>query len=294
MRAREIVVVSGKGGTGKTTVTASLAARLAGQALFCDADVDAPNLGLLLDPTPIKRDPFVGMAVASVDGHACLGCGLCSRSCRFGAITVVDGKAVVDGSACEGCALCLHLCPAKAITLTPSPRGEICESVTVYGPLFHGRLDPGGANSGKLVQQIKDGARKKAEESGVSWIIVDGPPGIACPALSAMSGADIVLAVTEASRSALSDLKRLVEVTRPFRLPLAVVLNKAGLAPDEESELERFCREADLPLLGAIPFDRAIAAAQAEKIPPLERIREPLEAIFRNVVRLLDRNPERG
>ncbi len=287
MRAREIVVVSGKGGTGKTTVTASLAARLAGQALFCDADVDAPNLGLLLDPTPIKRDPFVGMAVASVDGHACLGCGLCSRSCRFGAITVVDGKAVVDGSACEGCALCLHLCPAKAITLTPSPRGEICESVTVYGPLFHGRLDPGGANSGKLVQQIKDGARKKAEESGVSWILVDGPPGIACPALSAMSGADIVLAVTEASRSALSDLKRLVEVTRPFRLPLAVVLNKAGLAPDEERELERFCREANLPLLGAIPFDGAIARAQAKKIPPLAQIGGPLETIFQGLLRLL-------
>jgi MinD superfamily P-loop ATPase len=294
MTTREIVVVSGKGGTGKTTVTASLVALLAGQGLFCDADVDAPNLELLLGPTPLRDDPFHGMPVALVDPDACVSGGLCARECRFSAVAMVEGKAVVDSDACEGCGLCVHRCPVRAIGLTDVVKGRLLESRTPYGPLFHGRLFPGAANSGKLVQQIKDNARSRAREETLPWIIVDGPPGIGCPALSAMSGADLVLIVTEASRSAQSDLRRLVETARPFRHPLAVVLNKAGLAPDEEDNLRRFCAETDLPLLGTIPFDRAIAAAQAEKIPPLERIREPLEAIFRNVVRLLDRNPERG
>ena len=289
MKPREITVVSGKGGTGKTTVAASLAALLAGKALLVDADVDAPNLGLLLDPTPITKEPFYGMPVAIVDEATCTGCGLCSRECRFRAISMVDGKAFVDAAACEGCAFCVHLCPVKALTLTAVAKGDIRESTTPYGPLFHGRLNPGAANSGMLVQLIKDGARNRARERAFPWIVVDGPPGIACPALSAMSGADVVLAVTEASRSALSDLKRLVETAKPFNLPMAVVLNKAGLAPEEEKELELFCREADLPLLGSIPFDGAIARAQAQKIAPLETIREPMETIFKGLLAILDR-----
>lgn len=283
MTPREIVIVSGKGGTGKTTVAASLAAFWAGRALFCDADVDAPNLQLLLAPKTLKSESFFGMPVAAVNSGCCTGCGLCDRECRFNAITMVRGKAVVDSDACEGCALCLHLCPSKAVSMAPVVKGQIMESDTAYGPLFHGRLNPGAANSGKLVQQIKDSARRRAREASIPWIVVDGPPGIACPALSAMSGADLVLIVTEASRSAQSDLKRLVETIKPFRLSSAVILNKAGLAPEKEAELESFCREQELPLSGRIPFDSAIAQLQAQQRPPLDLIKGEILQIQRIV-----------
>lgn len=284
MTPREIVIVSGKGGTGKTTVAASLAAFLAGRALFCDADVDAPNLQLLLAPKTLKSESFFGMPVAAVNSGCCTGCGLCDRECRFNAITMVRGKAVVDSDACEGCALCLHLCPSKAVSMAPVVKGQIMESDTAYGPLFHGRLNPGAANSGKLVQQIKDSARRRAREASIPWIVVDGPPGIACPALSAMSGADLVLIVTEASRSAQSDLKRLVETIKPFRLSSAVILNKAGLAPQEEQALFALCGELNLPFWGALPFRPDIARLQARAEPPLDLIRPEMDSLWEKIL----------
>lgn len=289
MTTGEIVVVSGKGGTGKTTVTASLVALLAGQGLFCDADVDAPNLELLLGPTPLRDDPFHGMPVALVDPDACVSGGLCARECRFDAVAMVEGKAVVDPDACEGCGLCVHRCPVRAIGLTDVVKGRILESRTPYGTLFHGRLYPGAANSGKLVQQIKDNARSRAREETLPWIIVDGPPGIGCPALSAMSGADLVLIVTEASRSAQSDLRRLVETARPFRHPLAVVLNKAGLAPREEEALKDLCRELALPFWGSLPFNPDVARLQARATPPLDLIRTEMDRLWQEIAAFFSR-----
>ncbi len=284
MTPREIVIVSGKGGTGKTTVSASLVALLSGQGLFCDTDVDAPNLELLLQPRVIRDEPFYGMPVAAVDSGCCTGCGLCAQECRFNAITMVRETATVDSDACEGCALCLHRCPVKAITMTDIVKGRILESRTSYGPLFHGRLNPGAANSGKLVQQIKDNARRRAREESVPWIIVDGPPGIGCPALSAMSGADLVLIVTEASRSAQSDLKRLVETIKPFRLSSTVVLNKAGLAPQEEQALFVLCGELNLPFWGSLPFRPDVARLQGRAEPPLDLLRSEMESLRERIL----------
>ena len=185
MKIREITVVSGKGGTGKTSITAALAASAPGGLALCDADVDAPDLEILLHPEPREEHAFIGMDTAGVDSQRCIGCGRCRDVCRFDAIRMEGGKARVDKTFCEGCAACTLVCPVGSIAMEETRQGTWYVGETGFGPMVHARLNPGGENSGMLVQLVRKEARRIAESRGLGTILTDGPPGIACPAISA-------------------------------------------------------------------------------------------------------------
>lgn len=283
MSPREIVVVSGKGGTGKTTLTSVLARALSGNAVLCDADVDVPDLWILLKPRVQAEEQFTGGDKAALHRPACDDCGLCVPVCRFGALSSENGRVLLDRSRCEGCGACTLVCPRGAFSLSPAVQGRIYASETDFGPFWHARLVPGGENSGRLVQILRERAKASALEQGKSWILVDGPPGIACPAISVMTGCSIALAVTEPSRSGLHDLKRLGELAKRFRVPMAVVLNRSDLSAEGAEAVRQACREAGWPLLAEIPFlvgvvEDLARARIPEAIPP-ETARQVLEGL---------------
>jgi len=286
MKPREIVVISGKGGTGKTTFTSLLAASF-GEAVICDADVDAPDLEILLKPRRINEQPFWGMQTAEVDPALCTGCGTCVAACRFDAISMVDGKAEVDTSFCEGCDVCRRVCPEKAISLVDTRQGTSYEGLTNLGPMWHARLNPGGENSGKLVQFLRESALHTARERDIPLILTDGPPGIACPAISAMTGADLAIAVTEPSGAAFHDVERLSQVTARFGIPTAFVVNKADLAPKLAEKLKQEARMRNWKILGEIPFNRAVVDAVAEARIPVQELQEEIQLIQKRLDNLM-------
>jgi len=265
----ELVVISGKGGTGKTTVVGALASLASGKVL-ADCDVDAANLHLLLRPKIEEKITYEGSDLAQIEKSKCLGCGNCAKACRFGAIVSEDGVYRVDPLSCEGCGVCFHVCPAGAVSLKPRLSGWIYVSRTAYGPLVHGELLPGEENTGKLVTAVKMRARAIAKDADAKWLFVDGAPGIGCPVIATLSGAHAVLIVTEPSLSALSDLKRAAELARHFRAKIAVAINKADLAPNLAEKIEREAAEQGLPVLGYIPYDEAVIRAQAMGQPVVE------------------------
>lgn len=288
MKPREIVVMSGKGGTGKTTLASVLAWSLSGKCVLCDADVDVPDLWILLNPRVREEEDFVGGDKAELHRPPCNDCGNCVPACRFGALSAEDGKVLLDRSRCEGCGACTVVCPKGAFSLSPAVQGRIFGSETDFGPFWHARLVPGGENSGRLVQVLRERAKKTAVEQGKPWILVDGPPGIACPAISAMTGCDLALAVTEPSRSGLHDLKRLGELAKRFRVPMAVVLNRFDLSEEGAKAIREACREKGWPLLAEIPFQLEIVKDLAQaRIPAVilheaaERVLEGSEALLR-------------
>ena len=266
---KQLVMLSGKGGTGKTTVTAALAPLVAQELslVLVDADVDAANLELLLAARIREEHEFRGGKVALVDAGRCLGCGKCAEVCRFEAVEV-DGVAHVDTLACEGCAACFYECPVQALSMQERVSGVWFLSETDFGPLFHARLSPGQENSGKLVYQVKLSARQLASRAGAALLLVDGPPGIGCPAIAALSGASLVLLVTEPSVAAIHDLRRALALARHFGVPAAVCLNKTDLSPERASEIEDFCRAEGLPLVGRIPFDEGVVRALVAGLSP--------------------------
>ncbi len=281
MRPREIVVVSGKGGTGKTTLASVLARALAGNCVLCDADVDVPDLWILLDPRVREEEDFIGGDKAALHRPPCDDCGRCVPACRFGALSVQGGKVLLDRSRCEGCGACTVVCPRGAFSLSPAVQGRIFGSETDFGPFWHARLVPGGENSGRLVQVLREKARKTALELRKPWILVDGPPGIACPAISAMTGCDLAIAVTEPSRSGLHDLKRLGELAKRFRVPMAVVLNRFDLSEEGAKAVREACREKGWPLLAEIRF-------QEEIVKDLARARIPAACLLEATARVLE------
>ena len=285
MSIREIAIISGKGGTGKTTLAAALAAEAREAAVITDADVDAPNLALFLKPRDGDPIPFTGMAIAKVDEEACTGCGLCEASCRYNTIHVRGGRAVVDEGFCEGCRVCLHVCPEKCISLKSFERGNIRRGDTDLGPLWHGRLYPGGENTGLMVARLRKEARREAEESGASLMITDGPPGIGCPVTSSVTGASFALLVTEPSLSALSDLRRAAELCRILGAPFGVAVNRWTLSEELTDSIREACREEGWPLMALIPFDEKIAlSVGAGRIPFAElkgELAELWSAIYR-------------
>ena len=225
-------MISGKGGTGKTSVVAAFAA-LAGGAVLADCDVDAADLHLVLRPELGTEHEFSGRRQAIIDPDACTACGRCAEVCRFAAVLgAADGGYSVDPIACEGCELCRRVCPADAIHMEPVVNGAWMVSETRFGPLVHARLGVAEDNSGKLVTLVRNEARSVAEERGLPLVIVDGSPGIGCPVIASLAGADLVLAVTEPTVSGRHDLDRVLQVVRQFRLPFAVCVNKADLNPD--------------------------------------------------------------
>ncbi len=262
----ELVVVSGKGGTGKTTVVASLAA-LARGAVIADCDVDAANLHLLLHPQVEKTVSYEGSEVAAVNPAMCTGCGACAERCRFAAVARRNGAYAVDPLSCEGCGVCAAVCPEKAVKLSPRLSGWIYISKSPYGMVVHGELRPGEETSGKLVSQVKMRAREIGRQERADLLLVDGAPGIGCPVIASLSGAHAALAVTEPSLSALHDLSRAVGVARHFQVRTYVVINKADLAADVAERIEAFARGQGLPVLGRIPYDEAVTEAQVAGRP---------------------------
>jgi MinD superfamily P-loop ATPase len=267
---KELVVVSGKGGAGKTALTAALAHQASTDPSFSglvlvDADVDAANLELVVGATGSEAHLFEGGEVASVDMDACLICGVCQEFCRFDAIhRSPDGLFEVDPLACEGCAACFYQCPVEAIRMIPRLSGEWFRSWSRFGPFVHARLRPAQENSGKLVTVVKENGRTLAGEMGDSLLMVDGPPGIACPAIAAISGADMALLITEPTSAALHDLKRMAETVAHFRLPGLVCVNKADINPEGMDRIEEWCREWDFEMVAAIPFDGAVVNAMTQ------------------------------
>lgn len=266
---KQLLIISGKGDTGKTSVAGSFAA-LADRPVLADCDVDAADLHLLLDPKESEAYDFEALPGVEIDPAACQACGACEAVCAFDAVRVGDhGVRRIDAFACEGCRRCLTACPSGAIRLRKRFAGRWFVSRTRFGPLVHARLTPGEENSGKLVAQVRRAASAIATRENCGLVIIDGPPGIGCPVISAMSGVDLAVIVTEPTVSGLHDLKRVLEVARHFRVPVQVVINKWDLAPERTEAIERHCRAEDIPLAGRIPFDREIAAAIAAGQPPV-------------------------
>ena len=263
----ELVVCSGKGGTGKTSVVAGLA-RLARDLVLVDADVDAANLHLVLAPEREKTTPFHAGHVARIRPGACRGCATCQSLCRFAAIDAREtagGETVfaVDPLRCEGCGVCVRFCPNEAVAFPSRRCGEWYVSRTSRGRLVHAALDVGAENSGKLVSLVRAHARRLADRLGLELILVDGPPGIGCPASAALTGADLTLLVTEPSLSGLHDLDRAAELAAHFDVPVAVCINKHDLSPRLTRMIEDHCRARGWPLVGRIPFDARVGEAQA-------------------------------
>lgn len=268
---KQLVLLSGKGGTGKTSVAAAFA-HLAHdgpsplRVVLADADVDAANLELVLGPQKIEQHPFVGGSLAVIDPARCEGCGLCWTACRFEA--VIAGPVYrVDPIACEGCAACMYVCPTQAIRMDPQPAGHWYRSDTRYGPLFHAALRPAQENSGKLVTLVKQQARLHALDGGYQALIVDGPPGIGCPVISAASGADVALIIAEPTAAGIHDMQRALQTTTHFHIPSLVCLNKWDVYPDGAQQIEAWCRDQAIEVIGRIPFDQTITQAMVRGEP---------------------------
>lgn len=260
-----LAVISGKGGTGKTMITAALAQVLPGKLVLADCDVDAANLELVFNPTLIRTEPFMGMKTAVIDPALCSRCEECREHCRFDAIECLADTCRVDPLRCEGCAVCTIVCPATAVTMQPRQTGEIKYSETLRGHLVHARLVPGAGNSGLLVHAVKKTAMEHDQDCDL--FLIDGPPGTGCPLISTISGTDIVLIVTEPSVSGLHDLKRVIAVCRQFRPRILVAINRFDLELSFTEKIQRWCDEEKIPVIGKIPFDPAVIESVRRGVP---------------------------
>jgi MinD superfamily P-loop ATPase len=259
---KELVIISGKGGTGKTTVLGSFAV-LAENKVLADADVDAPNLHLLLSPRPVEEKDYCGAGLAVIDEGRCTQCGRCQEVCQFGAVKEFE----IDPLRCEGCGTCALVCPVQAITMKEQITGRLYLSETKYGPLAHARLLAGAEASGKLVTEVREVARRVAVERGADLILTDGSPGIGCPVIASLSGVDAAIAVTEPTPSGLHDLGRVLEVAAHFRVPTAVCVNKWDINAAMTEQIERMASSMGATPLGRIPFDETLAESTAEGVP---------------------------
>jgi len=262
---KEIVILSGKGGTGKTTIVGSFAA-LAKEKVLADCDVDAADLHLLLSPSEIQKSEFWSGQVAHIDEDRCTECGLCQEICRFDAIKDFQ----VDPVSCEGCGFCSHICPVEAITMKENMSGYWFISDTEYGPLVHARLGIAQENSGKLVAAVRQQAREVANERNLDYIISDGPPGIGCPVISSLSGVSLALLVTEPTLSGIHDLERVLGVCRHFGVPALVCINKYDLNEENTRQIEINCLSQGVEIAGKIPFDNVVTQSIVKGIPVVE------------------------
>jgi MinD superfamily P-loop ATPase len=265
----ELVVISGKGGTGKTSVLASFAA-LAKDAVLADCDVDAADLHLVLNPAIEGKGEFKSGHEAVIRSQDCTRCGVCLTHCRFDAITKENGTApdetvfTVDPVSCEGCGVCVHFCPVHVISFPERVCGEWFVSTTRFGPMVHARLAIAAENSGRLVSLVRKGAKLIAEQQGRNLILVDGPPGIGCPVISSLTGATAVLAVTEPTLSGEHDLERVLSLAGHFRIRTAVCVNKWDINADATQRIERRAVALGAVIVGRIPYDRAVTDAQVQ------------------------------
>lgn len=262
---KQLTILSGKGGTGKTTIAACFAA-LSENAVFADCDVDASNLHLLLNPEVKETFEFRGLKQAVIDPEKCTRCGRCVELCRFDAIKEYR----VDPVHCEGCKVCVVNCPAEAIDFVDRVCGHAYISETRYGPMSHARLTPGMENSGKLVTLVRQNAQRLAEENGCDLVLVDGPPGIGCPAIASLSNVESSLIVVEPTLSGIHDLKRALELLRHFEVEPLVCVNKYDLNTDNTDEITGFCEENGIAMVGCVPFDSEVTKAMVQGRPVVE------------------------
>jgi MinD superfamily P-loop ATPase len=260
---KELTIISGKGGTGKTTLCAAFASLARGKVLT-DCDVDAADIHLLLEPTVRHRENFIGGRSYRIDGDLCSECGDCQAACRFDAIYFENGY-VIDSLACEQCGLCAIVCPDEAIVIKDAVNGEWFISDTPFGKLVHARLGIGEDNSGKLVTLVRRQARRIAEEQNLSLIINDGPPGIGCPVTAAITGVDRVLIVTEPTLSGIHDLERVSQLCKHFDIPVLLCINKHDINPINSERIRAYCVDNGITLVGEIPFEAAINQAQVAR-----------------------------
>ena len=285
---KELVVISGKGGTGKTSLVASFAA-LAHDAVLTDGDVDAADLHLILAPEILRREEFRSGHGASIRAEHCVGCGRCAAICRFGAISETfrpsDGARVfaIDSGACEGCGACAWNCPAQAIDFSERICGEWFVSDTRHGPMVHAHLYPGAENSGKLVHLVREQARRLANQEHRDLVLVDGPPGTGCPVIAAVTGANGVLVVTEPTVSGAHDLARVLELTQHFKIPAAVCVNKWDIHPEQADQIEAAARAAGASPVGRVRYDKGATAAQRQGLAVVEAGGSPLANDIRAV-----------
>ncbi len=286
-KLEELVILSGKGGTGKTTLTSAFAA-LSDSLVLADCDVDAADLHLILEPTILKRDPFIEGKEAFVDPLLCTGCGYCADYCRFDAFRDEgDGTYSIDPIRCEGCGVCVPLCPDKAIRFEERHCGHWMISQTRFGTLVHARLQAAGENSGKLVTLVRKEARRIALEEERELLLVDGPPGIGCPVISSITGADKVVLITEPSLSGWHDLERISRLAANFKIPVYVCVNKADIDKKVTLKIERSVRDSNNKFVGTILYDEALVQAQMLGLSPMEyltgKTRNHIEKIWEKI-----------
>lgn len=263
---KQLTVISGKGGTGKTTLVASFAYLEGGRAVIADCDVDAPDLHLLLKPNLLETREFFGMKTAKIDDSMCNFCGECVEHCRFGAIS--DYK--VDTFQCEGCGVCKLVCPLDAVEMIDHISGHAYISETRFGFMVHAALVPGEENSGKLVAIVREMARNLAESLQKELVLIDGSPGIGCSVIASITGADFVLVVTEPTISGVHDLNRIVAMTQHFGTKTMVCINKYDLNLDVSKDIEVMCSERGVKVVGKVPYDEKVVESIISGVPVVE------------------------
>ena len=282
----EIAVLSGKGGTGKTTITAAFAA-LAQDKVLADCDVDAPDLHILLRPNIINSNEFISSSVAYIDPALCSYCGLCEEKCRFDAISPPD----VNKIACEGCGVCAYVCPEDAIEMRERVSGHLFKSDTRFGAMSHAKLLPGEGNSGKLVTAVRKQAENMATSRNIDHILIDGSPGIGCPVIATVTGLSTGVVVTEPTPSGIHDMNRIIELMLQFKVNPLVIINKFDLNEEKSAEIERATESIGVTVLGKVPFDpimtKSMVAAQTlPEFAPNHEIVNILENMWKEIMSL--------
>ena len=284
---KQITVISGKGGTGKTTIVGSFAV-LAENKVLADCDVDAPDLHLLLHPEILTKQEFKGVKIAVMDKSLCTECGTCEETCRFNAIASTEESGyAVNPARCEGCGACVFTCPQEALTLQERVSGYAFISRTKYGTMAHAQLNIAEEASGKLVTVVRENARQAAEQEGCDLILIDGAPGIGCPVIASLTGVDLALVVTEPTMSGLHDLERILDVTRHFGIASAVCINKYDINEENSRRITEFCQQRGVEIVGNIPYDSVVTEAMVAGKPVVEfsdgRVSEAIRDIWGSI-----------
>jgi len=284
---KQLTIISGKGGTGKTTITAAFAT-LSDSHVIADCDVDAADLHLILEPSIERSEEFYGGRTAVIDSDKCQQCDECIRVCRFDAIE----DYTVDPISCEGCGICVHACPEGAVTMEMHMSGHWFISHTRCGPMTHAKLGIAEENSGKLVTLVRQQAKLIAEKESKKYIIIDGPPGIGCPVIAAITGVDLLLAVTEPTLSGIHDLERVVGVARHFNTSVVVCINKCDINPDNSFAIEEYCKKNELEVVGKILYDPNVTKAMVNKKSVIEypcgEVTKEIKSVWEKVERRLN------
>jgi MinD superfamily P-loop ATPase len=286
---KQLVIISGKGGTGKTIISACFA-ELAQKKVMADCDVDAANLYLLLHPEIQERHQFTAGMKARIEQENCTGCRQCLNICRFQAISEKDeGEVIIDPISCEGCGVCSYICPEEAIKMEKNISGEWFVSQTKYGPFVHARLGIAEENSGKLVTEVRKKAKEIAEKKKLDFTIIDGPPGIGCPVIASLSGTDLALVVTEPSLSGIHDMERVIQMSQHFKTQTACCINKYDVNLKNSHQIEDWCEKNSIALVGKIPFAEEVTKSMVQGIPLTEYTDNSVSKEIRKMWQRLDK-----